>query len=348
MGYKGLSDFRSDTVTRPTKGMLKAMLEAEVGDDVLGDDPTTKRLEERAAEILGKEAALFVPSGSQGNAIAVKVWTDEGDEVIVEERSHIYNFEAGHLSFISRVLPRPLPSNRGEILIENLQRALSKRKDIHLPPTTLITLENTHNFWSGKVISLEYMKEVSRLATQKGVKVHLDGARLWNASIATGIKESEYTKYVDSVMSCFSKGLGAPIGSILAGPKEFINEAKRIRKILGGGMRQVGYIAAAALYALENHRERLIEDHVRARKIAESFSEISYLEVDLDAIETNIIFVNMKPPHNAFDWVEFLKQNGVLAIAISKETVRFVTHLDIDDKDVERLLILTQRYFSNK
>ena len=324
---------------------MRAMALAEVGDDVLGDDPTVEKLEERAAEILGKEAALFVPSGTQGNAIAIKVWTEEGDEVIVEERSHIYNFESGHLAFISRVIPRPLPSRMGEIPLDLIKRALSKRRDIHIPPLTLITLENTHNFWSGKVLSLEYMRSVYRLAKERGIRIHLDGARLWNAAVFLGVKESEIAGLADSVMCCFSKGLGAPIGSILAGPKEFIEEARRIRKVLGGGMRQVGILAACALYALENHRERLAEDHRRARRIAEAFSEIKGLEVNLEAVDTNIVFVKVHPPHTAPEWVEYLKNNGVLAIAMGEDTVRFVTHLDVDDKDVERLISLTKRFF---
>ena len=189
------------------------------------------------------------------------------------------------------------------------------------------------------------MRSVYSLAQEKGIHVHLDGARLWNAAQAKGIKESEYAKYADSVMSCFSKGLGAPIGSILAGPEDFIEDARGIRKVLGGGMRQVGYIAAAALYALENHRERLTEDHRRARRIAEEFAGIKALKVDLDTIETNIIFVEVLPPYSAIKWVKFLKENDVLAIPVSKDTVRFVTHLQIDDKDVEKLLLLTHKYF---
>lgn len=345
MSYKGIADFRSDTVTRPTQGMLEAMSKAEVGDDVLGDDPTVRCLEEKSAEILGKESALFLPSGTQGNAIAVKVWTHEGEEVITEERSHIYHYEAGHLAFVSRVMPRPLPSIKGEIPIESLKKALTKRRDIHLPPPTLLTLENTHNFWSGKVLSLEYMRSVHRLAKEAGVPIHLDGARIWNAAISKGLKESKFTAHANSVMACFSKGLGAPIGSILAGPQDFVDKARRVRKILGGGMRQVGVIAGAALYALLNHRKRLVEDHVRALRIAQAFSETPALELDLEAIETNIIFVRVLPPYSGLEWVEYLKENGVLSIALSYDTVRFVTHLDIDDKDIEKLITLTQRFF---
>jgi len=347
MAYKGISDFRSDTVTRPKEGMMRAMALAEVGDDVLGDDPTVRRLEERAAEILGKQVALFVPSGTQGNAIAIKVWTEEGDEVIVEERSHIYNFESGHLAFISRVIPRPLPSKMGEIPLDRLERVLSKRRDIHIPPPTLIALENTHNFWSGKVLSLNYMESVYKLVKEYGIKVHLDGARLWNAAAYLGVNESEIARFADSVMCCFSKGLGAPIGSILAGPKDFIEEARRIRKMLGGGMRQVGLLAACALYALENNKERLVEDHRRARKIAEAFSETKGLEVNLEAVDTNIVFVKVLPPKSANEWVDFLKCNGVLAIALSNDTVRFVTHLDVDDRDVEKLISMTKRFFES-
>jgi threonine aldolase len=263
--------------------MMQAMMTAELGDDVLGDDPTVRTLEERAAEVLGKERALYVPSGTQGNAIAVRCWTSEGEEVIVEERAHIYNYESAHLAVISGVMPRPLASERGEIPLDALREALAKRKNVHVPNPALIALENTHNFWSGKVLSLDYMNEVCALARQFGVPVHLDGARIWNAAAATGVPEAEYAATAGTVMACFSKGLGAPVGSILAGPAKQIERARAVRKLLGGGMRQVGIIAAAALHGLEHHRERLVEDHRRARRIAEALADLPALQVDLAA-----------------------------------------------------------------
>lgn len=339
------SDFRSDTVTKPTEAMRKAMAKAEVGDDVLGDDPTVRALEERAAEILGKEAALYVPSGTMGNALAIKIWTREGDEVLTEERAHILNYESGHPAVFSRVMVRPLPSNRGEIPFSVLEHAMNKRKNIHVPQPVLLTLENTHNFWSGRVLSPSYMEQVYRLAHAYGLHVHLDGARIWNAAVALDVEERVFTQFTDTVMACFSKGLGAPVGSIVAGPMEKIEEARRYRKMLGGGMRQAGIIAAGALYALEHHRERLIEDHHRARRIAEELAQYPQMKVDLEAIQTNIVFVDLQPPYIATDLVQFLKDRDVLILSTGERTIRIVTHLDVDDEDVDRLLMGVKAFF---
>lgn len=334
-----ISDFRSDTVTKPTAEMREAMENAEVGDDVLGDDPTVKKLEEIAARKVEKEAALFVPSGTMGNAIAVKVWTTEGEEVIVEEKSHIYNYESGHLAFISRVIPRPLSSNRGVYDLERLKAAVNKRKDYHLPQPTLITLENTHNFWGGAVIPLEHFKEVREIADSKGLKVHLDGARIFNASISSGVPAFEFAKYVDSIMFCLSKGLGAPIGSMLAGPADFIEKARHVRKMLGGGMRQVGVIAAAGIIALEKMVDRLADDHKRAKTLAYALSEMPGIEIDPENIETNIIFFKVKRDDlTAPELIEKLKQRGVLALSLSSEDIRMVTHKDVDDSDVKHAI----------
>ncbi len=337
-----VSDFRSDTVTKPTEKMRIAMREAVVGDDVLGDDPTVKELERLAAEKIGKEAALFVPSGTMGNAIAVKVWTDEGDEVIVEEKSHIYNFESGHLAFISRVIPRPLPSKRGAYDIGLLKKAVNKRKDYHVPQPTLITLENTHNFWGGAVVPLEHFRAVREVADSRGIRVHLDGARIFNASVASGIPAREYARYVDSVMFCLSKGLGAPIGSILAGPKEFIEKARWVRKMLGGGMRQVGVIAAAGIVAL-GMIDRLKDDHRRAKELARGLSKVPGIRINPEEVETNIIFLKVD---DAKSVVQKLKEYGVLALAISDEDIRMVTHKDIDDEDVNRAIWAFKKIFS--
>ncbi len=343
-----VSDFRSDTVTRPTEAMRKAMAHAAVGDDVLGDDPTVRKLEERAAEILGKEAALYVPSGTMGNAIALKIWTREGEEVLTEARSHILNYESGHPAVFSRVMVRPLPSRGGEIPLEVLEEAMNKRRNIHVPQPTLLTLENTHNFWSGRILTPKYMKEAYQLAHRYGLHVHLDGARIWNAAVALEVPETTFTQYVDTVMACFSKGLGAPVGSILAGPVEKIEEARTYRKMLGGGMRQAGIIAAGALYALEHHRERLVEDHQRARRIAEELAQFPHINVYLAAIQTNIVFVDLDPPYRASDLVAFLQEKGVGILATGPHTVRIVTHLDVDDEDVDRLLMAVKAFFKER
>lgn len=342
-----VSDFRSDTVTRPTPAMREAMARAEVGDDVLGDDPTVKALEAEVARILGKEAALYVPSGTMANAIALKAWMQEGEEVLLEEKSHIYNFESGHPAVISRVMVRPLPSDRGKIPLDVLREHLERRKrpNIHRPVPTLIALENTHNFHGGAVLPVDYHREVFELAREYGVRVHLDGARLWNAAVALGVPEVDIARYVDSVSVCFSKGLGAPVGSAVAGPAEFIARARRIRKVLGGGMRQAGIIAAGALHALRHHRELLADDHRRARKIAEAFQEISGLEV-LGPVETNMVFVRTHPPERASAWVSALAEKGVLFYEVLPGVVRIVTHLDVDDEDVARMVEETRAFFS--
>jgi threonine aldolase len=318
--------------------MRKAMYEAEVGDDVLGDDPTVKKLEEIAAEKIGKESALFVPSGSMGNAICVKLWTKEGDEVIVEERSHIYNIELGNLSVISRVLPRPVPSRRGEMAPIDVERAIRK-KGLTSNETSLICLENTHNFWSGAVVSVENFREIRKIAQRNNIKIHLDGARIFNASIAKKIPVTEWTSLVDSVMFCLSKGLSAPIGSIVAGSKEFIEEARRVRKLLGGGMRQVGVVASAGIVALQEMIERLEEDHILAKKLANGLAEIKGVELDPKDVETNIIIFKIKRNGiSAPKFVEMLKEKGILALSISEDEVRFCTHKDVNEKDVERAL----------
>ncbi len=345
MSYQGIIDFRSDTVTRPSKAMIEMMASAKLGDDVLGDDPTVKLLEEKTAQLFGKEAAIFVPTGTQGNVIACKLWTREGERVLLEDRCHIYNFETSQLAMICRLMPRPLASNLGKIPLERLEAEMVIPEDIHLARTTLLVLENTHNFWSGAILSPDYLESAYKLAHQHGLKLHLDGARLWNAAAETDIPLKSFTQWTDSVMACFSKGLGAPIGSILAGPADFILEARRIRKMLGGGMRQVGGLAAAALYALEHNRARLVEDNRRAKKMAEFLAQIPTLEVNLEAVQTNIVFVRVKEEGMVDKWLASLQENGVLTEIVEKDTIRLVTHLDIDDDDVERFIKLAAKFF---
>ena len=329
------SDFRSDTVTKPTEKMRKAMAEAEVGDDVHGDDPTVKKLEALAADITGKEAALFVPSGTMGNSIAVKVWTTELDEVIVEERAHIYNMESTHMTFIARVNPRPLPSDRGA-MDPNLVEQNIRKPSVHLPRTSLICIENTHNNWSGAVVPLENLKALRRIADKHGLKIHFDGARVFNARHASGISIKEYAAIGDSLMFCLSKGLAAPVGSMLTGPQEFIDQAQRVRKALGGGMRQVGVLAAPGIVALTEMRDRLKEDHLRAKRLATAIAEMPAIVLNPDFIQTNIVIFGFNHPCLTIpEFLTELKKRRVLALPTTGG-IRFVTHKDIDDNDIER------------
>lgn len=348
MGYKGISDFRSDTVTRPTEKMRKAMYEAEVGDDVLGDDPTVAKLEELAAEKVGKEAALFVPSGTMGNTIALKVAVPQGKEILLEEKSHIYNFECGNVSAVVGALPRPLPSQRGKIPVETLKANLHKNTRPHVPETVAVALENTHNYWGGAVFSPDYLKEVFSFTREHNLHLHLDGARIFNAAVYLKVDVKEFTRYVDSIMFCLSKGLSAPIGSMLAGSKEFIQEARKVRKVLGGGMRQVGVIAAAGIVALEEMVDRLEEDHVRAKKLAVGLSEIRGIKIDPEEVQTNIVIFEVDPAKMKVPaFIEELKKRGVLALAFGANRVRMVTHKDIDDIDVERALSAIKEIMSS-
>src|SRR5512143_125796 len=281
------SDFRSDTVTRPTEKMRRAMAEAVVGDDVLGDDPTVQELERRAAGIMGKDAALFCPSGTMANSIAVKMWTNALEEVIVEERSHIYNMESTHMTFISGVTPRPVRSERGAMDPRDVVAAIRK-PNVHTPQTTLICLENTHNNWGGAVIPLENFKAVRKIAGEHGLKVHLDGARIFNASVASGVPVRQFAAEVDSIQFCLSKGLSAPVGSMLLGTREMIDRARVVRQMLGGGMRQVGLLCAAARVAVDTMVDRLADDHANAKRLAEGLADALPGSVDPEAVETNM------------------------------------------------------------
>ena len=334
-----ISDFRSDTVTRPTEKMRKAMAEAVVGDDVLGDDPTIQELEAVAAEIMGKEAALFVPSGTMGNSIAVKVWTRELEEVIVEARSHIYNMESTHLTFISRVTPRPLPSDRGAMDPLEVEQNIRK-PSVHTPRTSLICVENTHNNWSGAVVPIENLRALRRIADKYELTIHLDGARIFNASTASGIPAKEYAGLTDSIMFCLSKGLSAPVGSMLAGPRTFIDYGRRVRKALGGGMRQAGVLAAPGIIALTEMTQRLHQDHERAKKLALAIAELPDIKLDPAEVDTNIIiFGFVHPKVSIADLLVELRKRRVLALAAPGGTgVRLVTHKDIDDEDIDRAI----------
>ncbi|RPJ01009.1 MAG: aminotransferase class I/II-fold pyridoxal phosphate-dependent enzyme [Candidatus Aminicenantes bacterium] len=331
------SDFRSDTVTRPTDKMRRSMAEAVVGDDVLGDDPTVLELERTAAETMGKEAALFCPSGTMANSIAVKMWTNALEEVIVEERSHIYNMESTHMTFISGVTPRPVRSERGAMDPKDVAAAIRK-PNVHTPQTTLICLENTHNNWGGAVIPLDNFKAIRKVADENGLKVHLDGARIFNASVASGVPVREFAKQVDSIQFCLSKGLSAPVGSMLAASRERIDFGRRLRKALGGGMRQVGVLAAPGLIALTEMVDRLKEDHARAKSLARGISGLAGVKIDPASVETDIIIFGFDHPSiTVAAMVEKMKEKGILALAVSGG-IRMVTHKDVGDEDVDRAI----------
>ncbi len=331
------SDFRSDTVTRPTEKMRKAMAEAVVGDDVLGDDPTVQKLESLAADIMGKEAALFVPSGTMGNSIAVKSWTKELEEVIVEARSHIYNMESTHMTFIARVTPRPLSSNRGVMDPEEVERNIRK-PSVHIPRTSLICVENTHNNWSGAVVPIENLRAIRQVADKHEVRIHFDGARVFNASAASGIPVKEYAAIGDSLMFCLSKGLSAPVGSLLVGKKDFIAYARRVRKALGGGMRQVGVLAAPGIVALTEMVGRLKEDHERAKRLALTIADLPGIVLNPEHIQTNIIVFGFKHPRLTVpEFLSRLREEKILALATTGD-IRFVTHKDVGDEDVEKAI----------
>ncbi len=330
-----VSDFRSDTVTRPTPAMRAAMASAEVGDDVFHDDPTVRRLEEATAERLGHEAGLFVPSGTQGNQIAIGVFCRPGDEVVLDANSHSVHYEAGGTGALWGAQMRPLASPRGILGASQVLEAI-RPDDDHAPHTRLVILENTHNRGGGAVWPLDAFRSVLSVAREKGLRVHLDGARLWNAEAATGAPVRSWAEGCDSATVCFSKGLGAPVGSCLVGSRPFIHEARRLRKRLGGGMRQVGIVAAGALYALEHHVARLVDDHRLARLLAEGLQALPGIRVDLARVETNMVYADF--PGDADEAVARLKEAGVLGHAVGPKTLRFVTHLDVGTNDVRRAL----------
>ncbi|MFD1039114.1 low-specificity L-threonine aldolase [Virgibacillus byunsanensis] len=334
-------DLRSDTVTKPSEKMRKAMYDAEVGDDVYEEDPTVNKLEERAAEMLGKEKALFVTSGTQGNQIAALVQCKPSDEVILESNAHIFLYEGAAISAFAGVQTRVIQGERGVMKPEDVEAAI-REDDIHFPETGLICLENTHNKAGGAVIPLENMKEIYHIAQKHHVPVHLDGARLFNASVATGIPVKKYAEYVDTVQFCLSKGLGAPVGSIIAGSAEFIARARKWRKRLGGGLRQSGVLAAPGLLALQENVERLTEDHENAKVLADGFSTINGLTLE-SVVETNIIIVNIAGTHMTTDqFVSELKENGVLAGAFGADTIRFVTNNGVTKEDIDNVLKIIQ------
>ena len=329
-------DLRSDTVTRPTPAMLAAMAAAQLGDDVFGDDPTVNALQERIAALLGKEAALFVPTGTQSNLCALMAHCQRGDEYIVGQMAHTYRWEGGGAAVLGSIQPQPLPNQAdGSILLADIEAAI-KPDDAHFARSRLLTLENT---FGGQVLPLDYIKAATALARRRGLATHLDGARLFNAAVASAgpAKDAvlEIAKHFDSVSVCFSKGLGAPVGSALVGSRELISRAHRIRKMLGGGMRQAGVLAAAALHALDHHVDRLADDHANARALAEGLQGLS--GVTVQPPQTNILFVDLAP-EKATGVVDRLRAAGVLCTGLYR--LRFVTHLDVSADDVQRAVVI--------
>ena len=329
-------DLRSDTVTRPTAPMRAAMAAAEVGDDVFRDDPTVNRLEERVARLLGKEASLFVPSGTMSNQTCLKAHTQPGDELICDADCHIYNYEAGGPAVLSGVTCRTLHGDYGILDVEQLTDKVRPDNE-HLVRTRLVCLENTHNRGGGRVYPLDKIRAISEWTRKEGLILHLDGARLWNAIVATGVSAATWGSHFDSVSVCFSKGLGAPIGSALAGPKEFVARARKIRKLFGGGMRQVGILAAAALYALDHHIDRLADDHRHAKVIAEAIADTPGLHLDPPRVETNLIWFNVdREVGTAAELGARLKERGVLVHVAGPQRMRACTHLDVSPAMAER------------
>jgi threonine aldolase len=325
-------DLRSDTVTRPTPEMRRAMAAAEVDDDVLGHDPTVRELERRTAELLGTDDALFMPSGTMTNQVAIKAHTTAGDEVIAEAESHVYYYEAGAPAAISGVMFRLIPGWRGIFSPEQLDEAV-RPADVHFPRPRLVCLENTHNRGGGSVWPVEAVAQVAAKARQLGLAMHLDGARLWNACVATGTPERQYARHFDSVSVCFSKGLGAPVGSALAGGGEFIERARRVRKMFGGGMRQAGIIAAGALWALDHHRERLADDHANARILAEGLAGVPGVTIDPGAVQTNLVYFGVSVPAERAEAA--IAEKGVLLLAEGRRTLRAVTSLAVGRAEVK-------------
>ncbi len=321
--------------------MRDAMAHAEVGDDVFGDDPTVLRLEAHVAALLGKEAALFAVSGTMANQLALRAHTEPGDEILVDANAHIYYYETGGPAALAGVMCRCLAGVNGIFTAADVEAAL-RPSDQHFAPTKLVCVENTHNRGGGSIWPIERIREVEEASRRNGLRLHLDGARLWNASVATGIAEREYAAHFDSVSVCFSKGLGAPIGSALCGTREFIQRARRFRKMFGGGMRQAGIIAAGALHALEHHRARLAEDHGNARTLAEGLSRIPGLELDPASVQTNLVFMRVRKIPAA-TLARALDEAGVRVLALGPDTIRAVTNLMVSSADITAALQIVER-----
>jgi len=327
-------DLRSDTVTKPSAAMKQAMFSAPLGDDVFGDDPTVNKLQAETAKLLGKQAGLFVPSGTMGNQIALKTLTQPGDEVILDYESHIFRYEVAGAAVMSGLQFHTIKGPGGIMTAEQIGEAI-RPEDIHQPQTRVVCIENTHNRAGGVIYPLEEIKKISALCRKHRIKMHLDGARLWNASVATGIPLKTYAKHFDSMMVCFSKGLGCPAGSVLVGGKEFIEKARRNRKMMGGGMRQAGILAGAGLYALKHNIKRMAEDHNRAQTLAQTISQIPKIRIDLASVQTNIVVFDIKQTGMRSEQaMEILAGKGLWLVSFGPTRLRAVTHLDVNDGDI--------------
>lgn len=337
-------DLRSDTVTKPTKPMLEAMFSANVGDDVYGEDLTVNALEAKIATLFGKEAALFCPSGTMTNQIAIRIHTQPQEEVICDAMAHIYNYESGGIASNSHISTRLIHSQTGKFtpaeVLENINP-----DDIHFPPSTLVALENTVNKGGGCYYNAAEVAAIAQVCREKGLKFHLDGARIFNALVALGESAATHGQYFDTISVCFSKGLGAPVGSALLGTKDMIKKAKRVRKVFGGGMRQAGYLAAGAIYALDNHVNKLKKDHQKAKFIAEEISKLPYT-AEVIPVYTNILIFKLISTIAPADFSAWLKTQNILANPFSKQSIRMVTHLDFDEEMLERLVATLKRYKS--
>lgn len=335
MNNPSIIDLRSDTVTIPTVEMKDAMLSAVVGDDVFGDDPTVNRLEEKAAQLFGHEAAIFCPSGTMTNQIAIKVHTNAPGEVICDSLSHIYRYEGGGLAFNSGLSNRLIQGNRGRFTLQQLKAEINP-EDIHLPPTQLVSLENTCNKGGGSIWEMNQIEQISTYCRSVKLPIHLDGARLYNALVETNTSENAIGKQFDSISLCLSKGLGCPVGSLLIGSKNFIQKARRIRKIFGGGMRQAGILAAAGIYALDHHVDRLKDDHRRAKDLAEILKGSNFVE-EIRDVQTNIVIFQLQETVDMTSFIKKMEEENILVVSMGPQLVRMVTHLGIDDLMIEKV-----------
>ncbi len=330
-------DFRSDTVTKPSKAMLDAMMNAPVGDDVFGEDPTINALENLVAEMFTMEAALFCPSGTMTNQIAIKAHTQPGDEIICDVLSHVYQYEGGGIAFNSGCSVKLIQGNKGRINASQVEESINNANDVHKPISKLVSLENTSNRGGGCCYNFNDMLAIQEVCKKNNLLLHLDGARIFNALVAKKETPTQYGKIFNSISVCLSKGLGAPVGSVLLGNKNFIQKARRIRKVFGGGMRQAGVLAAAGIYALQNNINRLVQDHLHAKQIQQALQEKDFIG-EIFPVETNIIIFEIKEKYTAPEFIALLKENNILAIAISNTQIRIVVHLDITENMVQQTL----------
>ncbi len=336
-------ELRSDTMTKPTPAMRRAMANAEVGDDCFGEDPSVNRLEEAMAAMLGKEAGLFVTSGTQGNQLAVRSQTHHGNDVIAERYCHLFNAEAGALGALSGVQVRLLTGDRGVFTPAQMEEVIQRGDNVHYGRTALVAVENTHNKSAGYPWPVDALSRVSDCARSNNLRIHMDGARLFNACVSKGLTAQTYTQYVDTVSVCLSKGLGAPVGSVLAGDQAAIDAARYYRKMLGGGMRQAGVLAAAGLYAMEHNITRLAEDHAHAYRLAEALAELDTVEIDLEEIHSNMIFFSLRDGIDPFEAVDRLAAEGVRMIAMKPGVIRAVTHLDVSGEQIDRAIDICRK-----